>query len=333
MRNALLPLLLLLSGLLFGQNPYDSTYIQTYPEDLQAVTSVAFHQSNISIKANNTTSLDYEQTATVISTRVQFDKWGMGLSVPTRLLNGKSNSSSFGFQLQLFPKSMMINAGIQRMKGFHKVNLDNSDVEAFYGNRQDVQLLHMYLNPIYVFCRNKYSLRSSLQLTERQLKSHGSFLAALRIEYLRLKSNSDLIEEEQLNNVLSNYVFRQNGIEGGYTYTQVLAKNFFVSGIVLGGFAHTRTGYQHDNSKYHFKKWQLLPISDLTVSLGYQSNRYVSAIQINYRNRPIKSSDIQMEANGLTVQLQFGMRLHAPGLRRAVDQRTKQFTELFVLDR
>ena len=330
MRNALLPLLLLLSAVLLGQNPYDSTYIQTFPEDFQVISSVRYYQSNISIKANQKTSLDYEQNATVFGTRLQFDKWGIGLSVPTRLLSGKSNSSSFGVQLQLFPKSLMINTGIQRMKGFHKVNLENSDIEAFYAERQDVQLLHMYLNPIYVFCRNKYSLRSSMQLTERQLKSHGSFLAALRFEYLRLKSNSDIIEAEQLDNVLTNYVFRQNGIEGGYSYTQVIAKNFFISGIALGGLAHTRTGYQHDNSKFHFKKWQLLPISDLTVSLGYQSHRYVSAIQVNYRNRPIQSNEIQMEANGLTVQLHFGMRLHAPGLRRAVDQRTKHFTDLFV---
>jgi len=330
MRNAILPVLLLLSALLFGQNHSDSTYIQTFPEDLQVISSVHFYQNNISIKANQNTSLDYLQSATVFSTRVQFDKWGIGLSVPTRLLSGKSNSSSFGVQLQLFPKSLMINAGAQRMKGFHKVNLDTSNSEAFYSERQDVQLLHLYLNPIYVFCRNKYSLRSSMQLTERQLKSHGSFLAAFRVEYLRLNTNSELLKEQQLDNVLTDYVFRQNGIEGGYTYTQVVAKNFFISGIWLGGLAHTRAGYQQEESKYHFKKWQLIPVSDLTVSLGFQSNRFVSSVQVNYRNRPTEASNIRMEANGLTVQLQVGVRLHAPGLRRAVDQRSKHFTELFV---
>lgn len=170
-------------------------------------------------------------------------------------------------------------------------------------------------------------------MTERQLKSNGSLLAAIRVEYLRLKSNSTILEQNHLSNVLTDYVFRQNGVEVGYAYTQIVARDFFISAILMGGLSHTRSGYQQDESKYHFKKWQWQSVSDLTVSLGYQSDRYCSSLQVNYRNRPIQSNDIEMEANGLTVQLVFGMRLHAPRLRQMVDVRSNRFDELFVRDR
>jgi len=333
MRNALLIVFLMVSGLLVAQNETDTTYIKTYPKDLQVLPSVRYFRNNIIIKPNLRTSLNYQQNATAFGTRVQFDKWGIGLSVPTKLFSGKSNSSSFGVQIQAFPKSLMINAGAFRMKGFHQINLEDSIIEAFYPENQDMQLLHLYLNPIYVFSKNKFSLRSSLQLTERQLRSSGSFLAAMRVEYLRLKSNNDVIESSQLSNVLSDYFFRQNAIEVGYAYTQIIAKNYFISGMLMGGFANTRTGYVQDESKYHFKKWHFIAPTDLTFSVGYQSDRYFSSLQVNYRNRNIQSDGVQMETDGLSIQIVCGIRLAAPRLRRALDQRGEHFKELFACDR
>jgi hypothetical protein len=329
MRKTVLLLFLLTNAVLWGQDGTDSTYIKTYSEELQILPSIRYVRSEISIQANQNTSLEFLQGATVFGTRLQFDKWGIGLSVPTKLGSGKTNSSSFGLQLQLFPKSLMINARASRMKGFEKVDQLNNHQDDFYASAKDIRLLHLSLNPIYAFSKDKYSLRAALQGTERQLKSQGSFLAALRAEYLRLKTNQNIIEDNQLNNALTDYSFRQNGLEGGYAYTQVIANHLIFSAIWLGGVAHTRTGYQQDQAKYHFKKWQINPISQLTLSAGYQSDRYVSSLRFNYQRRSLQSGDVQMEADGLSVQFVLGLRLHNPKLRSVINGTTKSLAQQF----
>ena len=329
MRKIVLLLFLLTNAVLWGQDGTDSTYIKTYPEELQILPSIRYVRSQISIKANQNTSLEFLQGATVFGTRLQFDKWGIGLSVPTKLGSGKTNSSSFGIQLQLFPKSLMINARASRLKGFEKVDHLNNHQDDFYASAKDIRLLHLSLNPIYAFSKDKYSLRAALQGTERQLKSQGSFLAALRVEYLRLKTNLDIIEDNQLNNALTDYSFRQNGLEGGYAYTQVIADHLIFSAIWLGGVAHTRTGYQQDHSKFHFKKWQINPISQLTLSAGYQSDRYVSSLRLNYQRRSLRSGDVQMEANGLSIQFVLGIRLHNPKLKNTISRTAKSLAHQF----
>ena len=329
MRKTALLLFLLTNAVLWGQDGIDSTYIKTYSEELQIIPSIRYVRSEISIQANQNTSLEFLQGATVFGTRLQFDKWGIGLSIPTKLGSGKTNSSSFGLQLQLFPKSLMIDARASRMKGFQKVDLLNNHQDDFYGSAKDIRLLHLSLNPIYAFSKDKYSLRAALQGTERQLKSQGSLLAALRVEYLRLKTNQDIIESNQLNNALNDYTFRQNGLEAGYAYTQVIANHLIFSAIWLGGVAHTRTGFQQDQAKYHFKKWQINPISKLTLSAGYQSNRYVSSLRLNYQKRSIRSGEIQMDANGLSIQFVLGIRLHNPKLKSTISRTAKSLAHQF----
>jgi len=330
MRKTALLLFLLVNTILWSQEGTDSTFIKNYSEELQILPSIRYVRSEISINTNQNTSLEFLQRATVFGTRVQFDKWGVGLSVPTKLGSGKTKSSSFGLQLQLFPKSLMINAGATRMKGFEKVDLINNHQDGFYASAQDIRLWHLFLNPIYAFSKNKYSLRAALQGTERQLQSKGSFLASLRVEYLNLKTNQDVIEDSQLSNALIDYSFRQSGVEAGYAYTQVVDNHFIFSAIWLGGIAHTRTGYKQDQTKFHFRKWQINPISNLTLSAGYQSDRYVSSLRFNYQKRSLRSGDVQVQSDGLSVQAVLGIRLHNPKLRNTINRTAKTFAQQFL---
>ena len=330
MRKTVLLLFLLVNTMvLWGQKEADSTFIKTYSEELQILPSIRYIRSQISINANQNTSLEFLQGATVFGTPIQFDKWGVVLSVPTKLGSSKTNSSSFGIQLQLFPKSLMINAGATRMKGFEKVDLTNNHLDGFNASSQDIRLLHLYLNPIYAFSKDEYSLRAALQGTERQLQSKGSFLASLRVEYLHLKTNQSVVEESQLNNAFTDYTFRQNGLEGGYAYTQVVADHLIFSAIWLGGIAHTKTRYQQNQTKFHFNKWQINPLSNLTLSAGYQSDRYVSSLQLNYQKRSLRSGDVQMESDGLSIQIVLGIRLHNPKLKSTINRTAKSFAQQF----
>ena len=330
MRNHLLLILCyFIGGLSLCQGQEDSLYIRNYNNELQALSTIRYNQSRISIIGHPEGNLGFEQSGVSVGSRAQFDNWGLGVMVPTQLFTADRKGTSLGFHLQLFPKSLVINAGVNRLKGFQDTEVGKrySSQQPVY---QNIQMWHFYLNPVYAFSGDKFSLRSITQFTQRQLKSSGTVLASLRLEYLRLNNKTLLVETAFNSNIITGYDFRQNGIEAGYAYTFVFWKAAFITAMATGGVAHTKTSYNLDEEKFAYKQWQVVPVSDFKVSMGYNSDRYVGALQFNYRQRAIQSEDIQMEVNDWSVQFTFGVRLYAPHIRRKLDQHGARFAKNFV---
>ncbi len=319
----------LITGGLMAQSHQDSTYIRNYDTDLQLLGHIRYNQSSISINGHQQGNLGFEQSGMAIGTRLQFNHFGLGISVPTRLFRAGRQGSSLGLQLQMFPKSLLIRAGAFRLRGFQETTADLK-VLPNLPIRQNIRMWHFYLQPIYAFSGKRYSLRSMFQLTQRQLKSSGTFLAAYRLEYMWLNNTFNIPEQNVQPHVIDNYFLRQNAIELGYAHTFVICKKAFISAMAMGGMAHTRTNYLLAAEKFAFKAWQFVPVGNFTASMGYHSDRYIAAVRFNYRHRSIDSKDIQMQVNDWSVQLTCGVRLYAPRVKRQLDLRAARFARHFV---
>jgi len=225
--NFLLPLLLVFGIFTFCQAQEDTLYIKHYPNELQALSTFRYSQRNISIRGHQNGDIDFEQGGMSVGARVRFGNWQVAVMAPTQLFRAGRKGKSLGFQVQLFPKHFLLNAGFIRKTGFQDVEAGQQYLTAQSAN-QNLKMWHFYVNPIYVFSGNKFSLRSTMQFTQRQMKSSGTLLASLRSEYLRLSSESLLQEKSNNTNVISGYNFLQNGAEVGYAYNFVFWDGAFI---------------------------------------------------------------------------------------------------------
>ncbi|MFK7807765.1 MAG: DUF4421 family protein [Saprospiraceae bacterium] len=308
----------------------DSSYIRNYPNELQALSTIRYSQSNIGISGHRNGDLGFEQGGVSVGARVRFGNWQVAVMAPTRLFSANRKGRSLGFQLQLFPKHFLLNAGAIRKTGFQDIEA-GQDIITNQPINRNMKMWHFYVNPIYVLSDDKFSLRSTMQFTQRQLKSSGSFLGSLRSEYLRLSSESLIPENNSAsNNAFTGYNFLQNGIEIGYAYNLVFLDGAFISAMATGGVAHTKTSYNLDEEKYAFQQWQFVPAANFNVSAGYNGDKYVAALRFNYRQRNIHSENIEMNVNDWSVQLTCGFRLYAPQIRRKLDQQGARFAQHFV---
>ncbi len=327
--NFLLFIFFFFGGLTQIQGQEDTSYIRNYPNELQALSTIRYSQSRISISGHQNGNLGFEQGGVSMGARVRFGNWQVAVMAPTRLFSADRKGRSLGFQLQLFPKNFLLNAGVIRKTGFQDVEVGQEVITQQPVN-QNMKMWHFYANPIYVFSGDKFSLRSTMQFTQRQLKSSGTVLASFRSEYLRLSSQNLLSEKSSNTNVISGYNFLQNGIEVGYAYNFVFWDGAFISAMVTGGAAHTKTSYQLDEETFAFQKWQVIPSANFNISAGYNGDKYVAAVRFNYRKRNIHSDNIQMDVNDWNIQLTCGYRLYAPQIRRKLDQQGARFAQYFV---
>lgn len=325
MRNTLLFLLFLLMIITKGQSQNSFVhpdYIRVFPHDLQVSVFSKYTLDKSSINADN--SRYYYQSQNLSpSFRLQYGKWGFGFQLPVNFLRqAKRQSSTLGIQIQAFPSSMIINAGISRLKGYYQNDPELQELTTI----NNPLVWRLFFNPLYVFNGKKFSMSSLFQLDRIQLQSQGTPLAGIRLDYLHLK---DIASQEDKNNstLLDKYAFRQSGIEFGYAYTYVLSEKYFVAAFLKGDFSQTKFQYKREGVNPNFSKWSFTPINEFFLTLGYQTDQFFSSIQLTNRKQSITSGEIEVENKALTVQLLVGFRFYRPGLERRVLAKVKKWRE------
>lgn len=304
MKNYLLTLIISLFAIvLFAQDAPDNEFVRQYYTKLQLSTSFQYQNSLIRLRQDEQSPFSFKQHGWSIGFRSQFKNWGIGLSLPLGLGKDKENpSSNFAIRLQLFPKQLLIDAGIQRHKGFHQLDV----VELEDAFRSDIRLLHLYFYPIYTLSNQEYSLKSSFLMTDRQLQSNGSILLGLLSDYLSLKADRSIFNQEFDNEV--KYVLSQNGIAGGYAYTYVLSDHFFATAMAMTSLAYTKIS-EKTITERSFGKFRFIPISDFRLATGFNSDRYYAGIQLRYHPRRVKFNELSMFQSTFNLQFTFGIRL------------------------
>lgn len=308
---------------IMAQDGYtNSSYIRTFPHYLQASVSTKFTSDQSSIFVD---TVEYQYLSHNLSpgVRLQYDKWGIGFQLPVNFLRkSPQHSSTLGMQIQIFPTSFMLNAGVTRVKGFYDTNLLDRELEQV----SQPLVWHIYFNPVYVFNGREFSMNSLFQLDHHQLKSKGTPLAGLRVDYFHLK-DIEPPNDNSTNVSIDKYVFRQNGIEFGYAYNYVLSENYFIAAYAKGNLSQTKFKYKREGIDQKFSKWKVSPLNEVFVALGYQSDQYFAALQLTNRHQGLSSGDIEVQKKMWVVNLMAGIRLYRPGLERRILDKIKKWRD------
>lgn len=233
-------------------------------------------------------------------------------------------SDAMDIQLNMLGRNWGADVFYSNYNGFYVSDPDKPvPANTPYPQRPDVSTRNYGLNGIYVFNKNKFSLRSAYNFAERQKKSAGSFLLAGSITSYHLKSDSALYgknyepifgQDADVTDVRSFTV----AIAPGYTYT-VVWKNFFMNAAVSIGPAYRDVDYVVNGAKYTSS--DVNSFVDFRLGLGYNGTRFFSGLNFVSQSRDVKFQQAQLNFTSGTVRLLVGYRFREFGIlrKRAAD--------------
>jgi len=233
----------------------------------------------------------------------------------TQYLYGHSRVSDL--QANILGKNWGLDVFTQNYNGFFSSD-KNIAVPANtpYPQRPDISTWNTGVNGIYLFNKNRYSIRAAYNFSEKQLRSGGSFLLSRTLNTFSLRADSAVYGPKYEGKFgaatdFSKLDYTTFSVAPGYAYTVVM-KNFFVNGSLSIGPANHWVHYESALGPKN--EITLNSFVDFRVSIGYNSNRSFSGISFVTQARNIKMEQVQFISANSTFKMVVGYRFKEFGI-------------------
>lgn len=209
--------------------------------------------------------------------------YGYGFSFMRDKERGKT--SSFDFQFHHYGRKYTFDIFFQKYKGFYMED-DNTDIE--FELCPDLEIKKYGFDAHYIFNNKKFSYKAAFNQSEKQLRSAGSFLLGGGVYYTHIQSDTSFIYNDK--NQLKNFQF---GISGGYAYTWVIKRDYFINVSATGGihFGNETIG------RIGKDKLEVYPSIFPRISMGYNQENW--SVGFSYLGNMIFPSFTENNSIGL----------------------------------
>lgn len=300
-------LLFLLPILLSSLNVYsqvDSTYISSFNQDFSARSYIATKISGLDkMTKQEYIGLIYRINAPAgIGIGASWKNYSFAFSRRIWFLRDpeKGKTNSLELQYYGYRRKFAYSLSLQQHTGFYNEIMNSDGAYTTYPKMK----LHMYGGTFqWVFNNKKFSYKAAFNQNERQLKSAGSFLLGAAVYYTKL--NTDTLK--LFSNMESLHENIQFGITGGYAYSWVLGKSWFVTGSLDLG-----VNLGHNNPKQIFnEKMKIYPTLNSRIAAGYNLDSWSFGLS-SYYNRVYLFIDGKdnLSVNEFNIQLTFIKRFN-----------------------
>lgn len=260
---------------------FDKQYFISYPKE--TVIRLFFSQkfAPFTISSDNTQDLNYKTNSKLnFGAGITYNNITANLSYGFKFLNkdkGQGTTKGLDLQIHLFPKMWSVDLIGSFLRGYYLDPGDDNGLHLtnFY-LRPDVKRNILGFSAFRVPNADKFSYKAAITQSEWQTKSAGSLLYGGEVYYGSMKGDSALVPS----NAASLYPqagipyshFISVGIGGGYAYTLVIHKNYFISASAIATADVNFSREEKNNAQY--TKTSLLPGGELKAALGYNSERW-----------------------------------------------------------
>jgi hypothetical protein len=241
---------------------------------------------------------------------------------------GASDASDL--QANIVGKSWGIDLYHQKYSGFYVPNPDpNPSLPDAFIKRPDIELNNTGVNVRYIFKKNKFSLKSAYNYSERQLKSAGSAIVSGTVNTFRLQADSSVLNQLyapaiSASSTFKNFQYTAFSIAPGYTYS-LIYKSFFLNGAFSIGPAHYWISYTAPDQTTQYNI-TLNTFADVRIALGYNSDRFFGGMSFVAQTRDIRFDEIHFSNGTTAFKLLVGCRFSEVGIlkKRAKDYLPKR---------
>jgi hypothetical protein len=219
-------------------------------------------------------------------------------------------------QMNILTKSWGIDLYRQRYSGFYR------DDERLKGpingpSRADIDSRNFGVSGFYAFNHRKFSLRSSYNYAERQLRSKGSFIIYGTINSFRTQADSSLLTQAARNHIgagadVEDLTCTTLSVAPGYSYNFVTNK-FFLNGTLTLGPAHHWVYYKYENGEEHYDV-SFNATTTLRLALGYNNNRFFGGLGLVIQSRAVTFENVRFENASSTFKILIGCRFQEKGI-------------------
>lgn len=262
----------------------DSSYIVPFKEDFSAR---IYFINRIKGLENNKKEMYNINAPTAIGIGISWQDYslsfGHGWSVLSKKNKGKTKTLEFEYHG--YKRKYVYDVSLHKHKGFYKTESLNDNIISLHPDMR----VNLYGGSfMWIFNNKKFSYKAAFNQSERQLKSAGSFQLGSSLYYSKIKSDT--------NNDFENLQF---GIIGGYAYTWVLNKDWYITGS-------SSIGLNIGNTPNHFfqKKLNVYPTLNNRFAAGYNHDNW-SFVFSSYFNRMhfVLNRDDRVSMNDAKLQM------------------------------
>lgn len=236
------------------------------------------------------------------------------------------HSSAVDIQANVLGKNWGVDLFTQNYRGYYLEDNNKplgKDIPRI--QRPDITTWNNGVNGIYFFNKRRYSMRSTYNYYERQLRSAGSFIISGNFNIFSMRADS-LLFSSSYQPVLG-YAANVNkmdyttvSVAPGYAYTFVIRKSYFIGMAAAVGPAFNWLRYSSSN-----EVWKSIAginsYLDLRLSTGYNSEHFFIGIAYSIQTRDILYEGILFSSSNGSFKFATGYRFKEVGIlkRRAYD--------------
>lgn len=304
---------------------HDSLRIRKFDQHI----SLAIHltQFNFNAQIRNQASrklIDYK-TATSTRLGLSFDYRWVAFELFTRIPGPENDergiTKNSGLYFRANRSRYWANLIYQNFSGFYWANSDpltQMQQGRNFPLRADIKDRLLQANGFYIFSPNKFSNMAAVGENEHQLKSGGSFFSGFGFIFNRFSGDSTLVPENQSaffpgeRSVLE-FVNRSFLVYGGYAYTLVVARHFYLTGYAAPGLARYSTikRFEENQKEQISGEWALR--LDTRIAMGYNSKNYFGGVLLtSFFNNQDLGTGTNFSFGFQTFRIFFGKRFELP---------------------
>ena len=232
----------------------------------------------------------------------------------------KGESDTYRFRIQLLFDNWSHLLQYDYDRGFY---LDNTNALLKGSEPVRIQLPYMTTNvffgtSVYKWNEN-YSIRAIESQTEIQTKSAGTFVLGATYNFYKLVGLDRILypgEEIEQRDPFNEYYGASLAATGGYYYTYVVKKNWFINGFALPSVGidmhQTKTTAGEQQKTRHGQ--DLFTSLDYGAGIGYNGKKFFfgGKLQNRWSNERFNEDKINIQPQKYTFSLYFGYRFRAP---------------------
>lgn len=211
---------------------------------------------------------------------------------------------SWGLGLRLFRRYGFFRTQFRFTDGFR---LTDGDGRSTF--RSDIKLFTAFVYGYHVLNAPKFSLRSSFNQRDRQLKTAGSWLVGGLANRRRIVSDGLSIPVSGRRDIdLKRFAQTSIGVGGGYAFTQIIKERYFITPLVYAGPELRFTNVQEVGERHLGDEVRLGLQFRARISVGWQGDRYFAALIGDYIPTDDNTDNLETDDFRSQVAIRLGVQ-------------------------
>jgi hypothetical protein len=210
----------------------------------------------------------------------------------------------------------------KKTRGYNLLNSNGMNLEKKFKNVE----INRFGGKIFYIMNNNFSYRAYESMTERQIKSAGSFIPSFAYYYTVFSNENQFNNSLYLTSIYSHSFY----FKIGYMYNLVLNKKWYSTlGANVGGrylFSTKNYDNSQDNISFQDKKTNINTSIDLNLGIGYNNKNMFLGIKSNYKNiNYSKKMNSEIFNSNLAIEFFMGYRFDEVKPIKSIFEKIEKF--------